>query len=540
MKSKKIICLLLTMIMILMAACSNEKANTETITESNGDKSVELLKIGTTKPNDSFSTMVENGAFGKMGYNSFVMAPFIELDENYELQPNIMKTWEISDDLKSVTATFAVDEGIMWHDGEPLTIEDIVFTFEYNMNVRKSSYIKQLSSVEKIDEKTLKFSFEEPAAFNWLNSIARFFYVQPKHVWENIDNPKEYTGEDAAIGCGPYKFVSYDKDAQTSYYEAVDNYFKGDITVKSVSVKTYDSHDSLIMALKNGDIDAMYDYSNSLDAVKAASVINVENVDSGMSDNTGNYQLVFGFRKNPTDDLSFRQAVTAALDYNILSVTIGGEYGEIPGTGIIAPPNKGFDATLPKLQQDVEKSSKILDEGGYLDIDGDGYRENTDGKPMDVSIVPQYNATRQALYLRIAEVIIQNLDAVGIKAHIDSDSVNNVEYNDKIKNEASYELFIGYTSPGMAAYDSAFGYIADNSITGQWGSCNIPEFIEAYQKMKLSSNYDEYKENIKELQRLTGENAIALALCWDKAFFPFFHTELISMKDGLLIRGGEL
>ena len=49
--------------------------------------------------------------------------------------------------------------------------------------------------------------------------MAGYFYVQPKHIWENIDAPKDYRGEDAVIGCGPYRFVSLDEDAQTSYYE---------------------------------------------------------------------------------------------------------------------------------------------------------------------------------------------------------------------------------------------------------------------------------------------------------------------------------
>lgn len=132
--------------------------------------------------------------------------------------------------------------------------------------------------------------------------------------------------------------------------EAVsDTYMGQELTVRKLTVRTYDSHDALVMALRSGEVDAMYDYSNSLNATMVDSITGVEGLDPGMSDNPGNYQLVFGFNEQPTDDLIFRKAVRAALDYELLRVTIGGEDGQIPHAGIVAPPNKGFDGSLPEL-----------------------------------------------------------------------------------------------------------------------------------------------------------------------------------------------
>ena len=136
----------------------------------------------------------------------------------------------------------------------------------------------------------------------------------------------------------------------------------------------------------------MYDYSNSLNATMVDSITGVEGLDPGMSDNPGNYQLVFGFNEQPTDDLIFRKAVRAALDYELLRVTIGGEDGQIPHAGIVAPPNKGFDGSLPELAQDVDEANALLDEGGYVDADGDGWRDMPDGSELNV---PHYSPVQQ-------------------------------------------------------------------------------------------------------------------------------------------------
>lgn len=100
---------------------------------------VEELRVGTTAAIDGTNVMTENGIFGKLNYNAVVTAPFVVTDENGEVQPFFMTSWELSDDLNQITATFATDQGLTWHDGEPVTMDDVVFTFQYLID-RKSGY----------------------------------------------------------------------------------------------------------------------------------------------------------------------------------------------------------------------------------------------------------------------------------------------------------------------------------------------------------------------------------------------------------------
>nr|WP_312579917.1 ABC transporter substrate-binding protein [Sedimentibacter sp.] len=522
-KNMRLAASLLVLCMLITAVgcgSANVQQDAKAVNETSGG-AVELLRIGTTKPNDTFSALSQDGAYGKMSYNSFVQAALIEFDENSKIKPGFMTAWEVSEDNRQIIFTFP-ETGVYWHDGEPVTKEDVEFTFNYYRDVFKSSYFKKIQDIELVGNDKIKITFDQDYAFAFMNEIAFSIYLLPKHVWENVEDPANYRGEDAAIGCGPYKFVSLDKDAQTSYYEAVDNYFKGEITIQKVSVRTFDSHESLIMGIVNDEIDVIYDYANPIDANLANSLEGNKDVDPGMTTNTGNFQLVFGFKKPVTSELNFRKAVSYALDYKLLATTIGGDKGEIAGAGIIPDVNKGYDPSIPRNEQNAELAVKTLEEAGYKDLNGDGYREAPDGSVLDIEITPQNNKARQALYLRMAEVIIQNLDKIGVKAHLDEKSVSNADYWNEVKSNGTYDIHLCYTSAGVATWRTAAFYIVgETGMTTVWGTYMNQDYIDAYNSMKNASNYDIYESNAKIIQKIHAEDLPAIGLAWDKAFFPY-------------------
>ena len=156
-----------------------------------------------------------------------------------------------------------------------------------------------------------------------------------------------------------------------------------------------------------------------------------------------------------------------------------------------------------------------------LDVDGDGYREMPDGSPMDILVSPQNSSTRREVYLRIAEVMVQNLDAIGVKAHVDEQSITNEEYEDQLCKEGTYQIFICYCTSGMASQTSCYYYFIDNTLDGNWGTCDLPEFVEAYETRRQASDEKAYIEGTKLLQQINAEQYIGEALCWDKAYFPY-------------------
>jgi len=199
----------------------------------------------------------------------------------------------------------------------------------------------------------------------------------------------------------------------------------------------------------------------------------------------------------------------------------------VPGSGIIAPANRGYDDSLWKFYQDTEEAAKLLDGIGYVDADGDGWRDLPDGTAFTYKVASQYTTKKQELYNRIGEVIVSSLQEVGINAYYDQESLASSEANDKMRDENDYDMFIGYTTTGVASYRTAYWYFVSDDVPGAGGSYGYgnsyrsEELNNAYIALTKANSDEEYVEAVKNLQKLGSDELFAFALCWEKCFFPY-------------------
>ena len=115
--------------------------------------------------------------------------------------------------------------------------------------------------------------------------------------------------------------------------------------------------------------------------------------------------------------------------------------------------------------KDQEQAKAILEAAGYIDTDGDGWREQPDGTPMDVLVTPQYNATKAALYQRIAEIIVTNLGEVGVKCTLDEESIRNSDHEQQLRDDGAYEIYICYATQGVSFYKTPFLYMFNDYLS---------------------------------------------------------------------------
>lgn len=503
------------------ASESKESEPEESSEAQAGGGHVPLLRLGTTNTNDGFNATSQSGILGRINYTGFCQGNMFVRDEKGDLVTSMLKSYEISDD--NQTLTLVIPTNAVWHDGEPVTIEDLKFTFEYNRDVILSSSYQHFSNIEVQGDDTLVLTFDgELSAFTFINKIDTMSKIYPKHIWEKVEKPDEYMGDDRNIGCGPYKLVSIDTDAQISYYEAMPNYWKGELTVDEVSIKTYASQEALVMAMANGEVDAMYDYSKPISTNLYDTVEKSENLDLGMTQDPGNKMLMMGFRAAPTDDIHFRSAISYAIDYDMLALTVGGEYATVGTRGVIPSCNRGYNSGLEEMVTDYDKAAQMLDEAGYVDSDGDGWRELKDGTPIDLLIAPQNTSSQQEIMLRIGSILTDSFEQVGIKATFSEECLTNKETWSRIaEQEGSYNIHLGYCTSGMASFIGVPTYLLDSSINNWWGTCLEDDFINAYNQLSTAQNFDDFDKYMSEVQQVIADKVIAIPTCWETAAFPY-------------------
>ena len=120
--------------------------------------------------------------------------------------------------------------------------------------------------------------------------------------------------------------------------------------------------------------------------------------------------------------------------------------------------------------------------------------------------------------------MVQNLDAIGVKAHVDEQSITNEEYEDQLCKEGTYQIFICYCTSGMASQTSCYYYFIDNTLDGNWGTCDLPEFVEAYETRRQASDEKAYIEGTKLLQQINAEQYIGEASAGTRRTFPTART----------------
>jgi len=443
--------------------------------------------------------------------------PLATFKPDLDTAPCLAEKWEVSSDGKSIT--FHLVKNATWHDGKPVTAEDVAFSFEYWKKIDKSDargnwYGSYLDHAKVIDNNSVELVFNESVAAVTLASQIPITYVIPQHVWKGVEKPKEYNGADALIGCGPFIFEKFDNDAQIAYLKANPNYFAGKPAVDAIEWHYYRSLDTLLLALEKGEIDAKADYYQPVSGIYAADLVKADNVDLIIVPDIGvPLHLVFGFKQYPTNTTSFRQAVSYAIDYQALLEMIAAGYGEIPGKGYNSPALPGFDTDLPKLEYNTTKAKDLLNSSGFIDKDGDGLRESPDGSKLRIPITPD----TKPQYVRAAEVISQNLRKIGLDVYVESLSSDALKK--KLWTDRDYCMAVRYSTPyANLAGDTAAEYYVD--LPGMFGTCKDAKITGIVNEAIRSKDIDALSKSRRAIQEYAAEEQPIIALIWGDAIYP--------------------
>jgi peptide/nickel transport system substrate-binding protein len=321
-------------------------------------------------------------------------------NDTLEAAPRLVTEWTANDDSTEWTMTIA--EGATWHDGEPLTAEDVAFSFSLvadNGMPFYKDYLPFNPTFTVLDETHVLWKAEEPT---FAPNVPAYIPIVPEHVWGQFvsSDPKETKkavkafANDDPIGSGPFTLAEYQKDQFIHLKVNRDYWGQQPAEITDVIYTVYQSQEAMAQALRNGEIDYAQNLKPGLfNAMKGEPNIETRIGDGGC---WGNLAWNFGGQTPKADadptihDVEFRQAVSMAIDRQDIVTKVYQDTATI-GYSVLMPGSNGsWVADIPEDLQfnyDPAAANAKLDAAGYTDTDGDGIRNGINGENIDLELL---------------------------------------------------------------------------------------------------------------------------------------------------------
>ncbi|MEA2902216.1 MAG: peptide/nickel transport system substrate-binding protein [Actinomycetota bacterium] len=397
---------------LVAGACST--STEPTATPAQGDGRVERVRVA-ARPG-SYPTPIGARRQGQL-QSTLLFDTLVWKDSTGDVIPWLASSWARSPDGTEIT--FTIRDGVRWHDGMPLTVDDVVFSYQYLMKppgqaaagILGAVFVGNLQEVVAVAPDQVVFRMKRPWA-PFLPQIAGIVRIIPKHIWETVTDPIAFTGPQATIGSGPYKLESYDLATFSAALVANDDYFLGPPHVRRIEfVPAADQ----LLALQQGDIDAAdAGTEDQLPENALAPFLQDPRFGSVGGPPEWNRALHFNLTKGfPFDDKRFRQAVAYAIDRDDMVKRILFGQGVVGSSGGLSPASPWIAPDLPPYAHDGAKADALLDQIGLKDADDDGVRDLPDGRPF----VPELQTSAQ-FSPKTAELISEYLRQVGLSVTI--------------------------------------------------------------------------------------------------------------------------
>jgi peptide/nickel transport system substrate-binding protein len=309
------------------------------------------------------------------------------------LAPSLAQSWSASED--ALTYEFVLRDGVKFHNGDPVTAEDVKFSFERYRGSSAKMLHERVAAVETPDARHVRFKLKQP----WPDFLT--FYVSATGAGWIV--PKKYVeqvGEDgfkrAPVGAGPYKFVSF-APGDALILEAFEGYWRKTPSVRRLVLRSIPDESTRLAALKRGEVDIVY----SIRAELAAELERTKGLTLKPAVNIGMYWLYFPDQwdpKSPWHDARVRLAAHLAIDRKTINQAITLGHSRI--TGSIVPDSFDFYWAPPPPTYDPARAKQLLAAAGYPNgFDAGDY--HCDGA-----------------YADLGEAVLNDLQEVGIRAKL--------------------------------------------------------------------------------------------------------------------------
>lgn len=420
-------------------------------------------------------------------------------DTSNKLVGDLAESWTIDD--TDTVYTVKLLPQIKWHDGQTVTADDVVFTFNQVKNPdTKSPLFQSWRSVkiEKIDNRTVKFTLPSPFA-PFAHSLTTG--IIPRHILEAVPASQFRSAQfntTKPVGSGPFTWntlqttgATLDETWQQVSLRPYDNYHRGAPKLEEFTVKTYPNESMLVEAFKSREVDALAGMTNIPEEVNR-----IDGVQTYTPTITAE---VAAFLRNDSEilsDVSLRQALVQSTDTKSVLSSLG--FPTVVANGPFLESQSRFSSGIDQLEFDIESANKLFDKSGWIRPSDGGTRTKGD-KKLTLSFVLKDTADQ----VRVAKSLQDSWKKVGVDIQLIP--LNNSELQDKI-NSRNYDILL---------YGIAIGQ--DPDVFAYWHSSQFDP------RSSSRLNFSDYKSTKADDSLISGRSRTDAALRTAK-YKPFLEA----------------
>ena len=265
--------------------------------------------------------------------------------------------------------------GMKWHDGKPVTTDDVIFTFGEvgAMAPMYTPFVKIIQGVEKVGDRTVRMHLKNPSAAFLVSTLAKM-NLTPAHIWRPIMKDLKAKGQtfdqyqpDELIGSGPYKFVHWKRNEEVLLEANKDHWSapKADRWILRIVTNL----ESTLGMLRSGEINFLTEFRGDAKTLKKAAqesgnIAVLPGVDIGVQ------YMGFNLNRRPMNDVAFRRALSLAVDRNVL-VNAAWKGDAVKTNSIVSTVlDYWHNSKVDENSDDLAQAKKILADAGYVLVDG--------------------------------------------------------------------------------------------------------------------------------------------------------------------------
>jgi len=350
-------------------------------------------------------------------------------------RPWLARSVTRSEDGRRLTIRLA--RGVRWHDGEPLTADDVAFTYDLaraREQPRFSPQLRDMESIEATGRHTVEIRLRRPS-LGFTDQPLADLPILPEHLWEGL-GPQQLAPRGLPVGSGPYRLVAHERDRRYRF-EANRRYFLGRPTVPAIEVPIIRDVAGTFAALEDGEVDMV---PVTPPAARGGALEGLD-VQTATGPSYLGTVLMFNVRRPPFDRAEARRAVAGALDLE----RIAGAVGDIGGdTTAAVASQRGY----------LHPASRWAPRRRLLTSDAQAARRAL--RRLDLPALRVLAPDNDPVQLEAARQVVLALRRAGARARLEQRSVEALDEAVGERGTApDFQLAI-WSSPPLASYDPAF------------------------------------------------------------------------------------